>query len=747
MTSPPSSSENASSAFFLLDERIQRWIWDAGWSELREVQERAIPPILTGDLDVIVAAATASGKTEAAFLPILSSLLSDDAAGSCVLYVSPLKALINDQWGRLERLCDAIEIPVFPWHGDISGGRKKEFLKSRNGILLITPESLESLFVNRGHSIAGIFAFLRYVVIDELHAFLGNERGKQLQSLLNRLDLVLDRKPPRIGLSATLGDMSLAADYLRPGKGSAVKVVVSADENAELKLLVKGYANTPPRVSPDNAAQMEHEGRVLELEDQTDGGPLAISGQLFKTLRGSNNLIFPNSRGQVELYADLLRRQCEQLGVPNEFWPHHGSLSKDIREQTEAALKKGERPASAVCTTTLELGIDIGTVKSVAQIGPPPSVASLRQRLGRSGRRGDPAILRAYIIEEEYRADLPFADRLRAELVQTIAMVRLLLRGWYEPPDLQGWHLSTLIQQLLSVIAQYGGVLPLDAWRILCETGPFRSVPKSAFVRLLRALHEGDVLMQEDDGLLLHGAVGERIVNHHTFYAAFSTEEEFRLIFGGKTLGTLPTSRPLSEGTYIIFAGRRWKIIAVDVQSKTIEVMPAGGGRPPRFDGGYGRVDDEVRREMQIVYKEADSPAYLDETARMLLKQGRDTYDRLDLAADPIIVAGADCHLFAWRGDRIQDTLALMLRSRGLEAVNEGLSIWVRNSVQTAVEQQLRELLDGPPPDALELAGRVKTMHRAKWDTLLPPDLLEGDFVSQSLDVPGALGAITRLLH
>lgn len=743
---PPSSSDNPSSAFFLLDERIQRWIWDAGWSELRDAQERAIPPILAGDRDVIIAAATASGKTEAAFLPILSRLLTD-ATPSSVLYVSPLKALINDQWTRLEGLCEALEIPVFPWHGDISDGRKKQFLKERNGILLITPESLEALFVNRGANVADIFAFLRYVVIDEVHAFLGSDRGRQLQSLLNRIDLAIDRTPPRIGLSATLNDMSIAADYLHPRQGEAVTVIVGADDQSELQLLLKGYVNFPPRLSKEQIDQAEGEGRVVELEDQTEGGQLAVSEHLFKALRGSNNLVFPNSRGQVELYADLLRRSCERLGVPNEFWPHHGSLSKDVREETEAALKKGDRPATAICTTTLELGIDIGTVKSVVQIGPPPSVASLRQRLGRSGRRGDPAILRGYVVEEEFNAELPFGDRLRAELVQTIAMVRLLLRRWYERPDLGGWHLSTLIQQLLSLIAQYGGIQPLDAWRILCETGPFRSVPKSAFVRLLRVLNEGDVITQEDDGLLLHGGVGERIVNHYTFYASFATDEEFRLVHAGKTLGTLPTSRPMSEGTYIIFAGRRWKIIGVDLQSKTIDVTPATGGRPPRFDGGYGIVDDEVRQEMQSVYEESDCPVYLDETARILLKQARDTYNQLGLREQPIVTAGTDCHLFVWKGDRIQDTLALMLRARGLMALNEGLSIWVRNLTASDLEEHLSAILEGESPDTIALVQLVQNQYRGKWDFLLSTDLLASNFASHSLNVNGASDAIAHALR
>ncbi|HCW0667357.1 TPA: DEAD/DEAH box helicase, partial [Pseudomonas aeruginosa] len=225
MSLPPSSSESA--GFSLLEPRIQRWIWSEGWTSLRDAQERAIPALLSADQDVIIAAATAAGKTEAAFLPILTNLLQDTERPGSVLYISPLKALINDQWDRLERLCDELELPVIAWHGDISASRKHRFLKSPEGILLITPESLEALFVNRGTSLAGLFANLRYLVVDELHAFIGSERGKQLQSLMHRVETIIDRPLPRVGLSATLGDMTLAAAFLRPNAPHHVSVIES----------------------------------------------------------------------------------------------------------------------------------------------------------------------------------------------------------------------------------------------------------------------------------------------------------------------------------------------------------------------------------------------------------------------------------------------------------------------------------------------------------------------------------------
>lgn len=325
-----------SNSFHLLDERIQRFIWDERWESLREAQEAAIPLIVKADRDVIVAAATAAGKTEAAFLPALTQLLQSDPLG-LIVYISPLKALINDQFGRLDRLCAQLEVPVWPWHGDISTSTKKRFLAERRGVLLITPESLEALLCTRGTSIGPAFERLSFFVVDELHAFIGSERGKQLQSLMHRIERVTRRTVPRVGLSATLGDMSLAADFLRPGGGPAVALVESKSSTSELKILVKGYEE-PLVVRPEPIAALSNGldvgamAQLLDLEpdEPTEPGASAqIAAHLFIGLRGSNNLVFPNSRREVERYTHLLNKMCEAQQVPNEFWPHHGSLSKD----------------------------------------------------------------------------------------------------------------------------------------------------------------------------------------------------------------------------------------------------------------------------------------------------------------------------------------------------------------------------------------------------------------------------------
>lgn len=739
-----------SSSFFLLDERIQRFIWAEGWESLRDAQEAAIPLIVNADRDVIVAAATAAGKTEAAFLPALTHLVQSDTPG-LIVYISPLKALINDQFGRLDRLCEQLEVPVWPWHGDISAPTKTRFLAKRQGVLLITPESLEALLCNRGTSVGPAFERLKFFVVDELHAFIGAERGKQLQSLMHRIERVIDRTVPRIGLSATLGDMSLAADFLRPGKGPAVAMVESKSSGNELKILVKGYEE-PLVVRPDPVAAL---GINLDVDDieqlqnlEPDEPPepvtpAQIAAHLFKGLRGSNNLVFPNSRREVERYTNLLNKMCEAQQVPKEFWPHHGSLSKEIRFETEAALKQKEQPASAICTNTLELGIDIGAVKSVVQIGPPPSVASLRQRLGRSGRRkGEPAILRGYCVENAMGGKPSLDTQLRLGTLRMTAMISLLLEGWFEPPMSTGAHLSTLVQQMLSFIAQNGGATIGQLYGLLCGPAtPFAGLSKDEFIELVRHLGQKELLTQDSAGALLHGRVGEKFVNHYTFYAAFAADEEFRIISGGRTLGTLPVSQALSVGQRILFAGKTWRVEDIDEQQKTIFVVRAGGGTPPLFSGGAGRVHTRVRQRMRQLLESTEVPPYLDEVAQRFLAEARANYAARGLSEAFVVDQGSETLLLTWLGDAANEALACLLHRRGFKASAAGPGVEVMKGQHT-VEDILAVLYDAgvddtPPLDML--LADVKNLQREKWDWALPDRLLRKAYASLNLNLDEAL--------
>lgn len=739
-------TRQASSTFELLDPRIQRWIWQQGWNELRDIQEAAISRILPAQADVVIASATASGKTEAAFLPIASVAAAGTQPGLSALCISPLKALINDQHRRLEEIFEPLDLPAHRWHGDVAASRKRKVLERPSGVLLITPESLEALFVRNGSRMPRLLDGLPFVVIDELHAFIGAERGRQLQSLLHRLELAARKRVPRVALSATLGDMDLACEFLRPGSGAEVQRVISEANRQEVRLQIRGYRVVPPRLGGREMERAEGAGQEVPLEDVVTGDALEISQDLFARLRGGRHIVFANRRADVELYTDLLRRLTEERGVPNEFYPHHGSLDRLLREEAEAALKAASRPATVLATTTLELGIDVGSVESIAQLGPPSSVASMRQRLGRSGRRGEPAVLRIYVQEPEITAKTPPQDQLRGDLVQAVAMVRLLAQRWYEPPPAAALHLSTLVQQVLSLIAQHGGVRADQAWHALCLTGPFRDVTTQMFGQFLRDLAAHGLIAQTADGEIVLGMPGERIVNHYDFYSAFVTPEEYRLVTETKTLGTLPVTFPILTGMHILFGGRRWLVLSVDAERKVVELRAAAGGRVPRFGGVGALIHDRVREEMRAVYEASDVPPFVDETGVELLEEGRTAFRRYTLGERSLLDLGGSTLWFPWTGDRAMNTLLLLLVAERVEATNEGLALRLERWSPAEAYDLIDDLLERGLPSGERLARVVETKQVEKHHVYLGDALLSADYASSHLDLEGAQRAMQGLM-
>ncbi len=748
--SPHFGSENPvlSNSFDLLSEPVRRWVWNQKWTALHDIQERSIPLLLKEDDDLIIAAATAGGKTEAAFLPLISRTIEDEdeRSGFDLLYVSPLRALINDQFRRLQDLCETVGLPVHPWHGDISSAIKAKARKNPRGILLITPESLEATFVLRGLEVPSLFGNLRCIVIDELHAFLDTERGIHVRSLLTRLEVATGRRIRRVGLSATLGDMEIARQYLRPEASETVTLLESTSEGAELQLLLRGY-----RVRRDSSV---HESRKEDTDNQTyaRSTETAIAKNLFDKLRGKTNLIFAGSRQRVETFADLLRRNSEQQRLPNEFFPHHASLSREHRTFVERRLKDSRLPTTAVCTSTLELGIDIGEVECVAQIGAPSSVASLRQRLGRSGRRPDqPAVLRMYETERDMDGNTHPVDGLRLRLVRSIAIVDLLLERWCERPRLEALHLSTLVHQVLSGIAERGGVRARRLFHILCERGPFRLVHRALFARILRRIGDPEVALieQSPDGTLLLGRIGERVVEHYSFYAVFHTPEEYRVLFRGRPLGTIPALMPLVPDMTIIFSGRRWRIVAVHERDNVLEVAKDATGRPPPFGGDLGIVDDPIVARMRSVLEAEDIPRYLDQEAAELLREGRHTYRRLELGRRHIVELGDNHHLLAtWDGTIRTTTLALALQSHGFAvAVHDGfLDVVDRRTEHDRLTSVLRALTVEPGPDGTDLASGMSALESEKFHRYLSRDLLVLDAVTSKVEPDAVPKMAQRLL-
>jgi ATP-dependent Lhr-like helicase len=374
-------------------------------------------------------------------------------------------------------------------------------------------------------------------------------------------------------------------------------------------------------------------------------------------------------------------------------------------------------------------------------------VAALRQRLGRSGRRGEHAILRVYVTEPSVDERTSLPDQLRAELIQSIAMLELLQVRWCEPPDQDALHLSTLIQQVLSAIAQHGGVSAAAAYRALCGAGsPFTPVTQAQFITLLRGLGDNDVLTQAPDGTLLLGPLGERTVNHYSFYAAFSSPEEYRLFMNGRPLGTIPVDRTLYVDALLIFGGRRWKVSSVDHDQKVVEVVPAAGGRPPKFGGGGAGVHDRVRAEMRSVLASRSVLRYLSAAAATMLAEARDAYARYRLDETRILQLGQDIVLFPWAGSRATATLTAQLTVAGLEASDDGLVITVAKTDADQIRDQLHALVDAGAADPVALAARVENKATEKYDEWIEDSLLSADYARRALDCPGAWRVAGALL-
>ena len=707
------------SAFDKLARPVQKWIRSQGWSELRQIQVDAVHVITGSEDDLIISASTASGKTEAAFLPLVSQVLNEpaEAVGFDILYVGPLKALITDQATRLGDMCSAAELPAVPWHGDISQSLKGKAMKAPKGILLITPESLEAMFIRRWLEVPRLFRATRAVVIDELHSVLDSERGIHVRSLLTRLEFALKRRIRRVGLSATLGDMKMACAYLRQEDPDAVRLIEGRGDN-ELRLQLRGYM----------------EGIK---DDDAPSAAAGVTEHLFAKLRGSDNLVFAGARNRVEVYADRLRELSEEQHLPQEFFAHHASLSREHRKFVEERIKNSSLPTTAVCTSTLELGIDIGEVRCVAQIGAPFSVASLRQRLGRSGRReGQAAILRQYAVEARIESESSFVDRLRLSLIRAIAMIELLIERWCEPPRPATLHLSTLVHQIMSVIAGLGGVQANQLFHLLCQKGPFRSVDVPLFMEVLRAMGrtKTGLIEQSNEGLLLLGPKGERMVEHYSFYAVFQTEEEFRLVSDGKDLGTLPVSSMLAPGMHIIFSGRRWFVQEIDDLSRTIIVTSAKAGAAPVFGGDPGIIHDRVVERMFAVLDGDNFPVYLDTVSQEMLQEARRNYKQSGFADAQMIRTGVGSYVLATRCGTVKTTtLALALASLGFTVEQHDGFLQVKSGgTGIPLEKALRDMAGGKTVD---LFAHEPNLIFEKYHSYLTLDLLKRDALSTRLEL------------
>lgn len=618
-------------SFDLLSEPIRKFIRDKGWEQLRPIQNAAISKILSSDENFILASRTASGKTEAAFLPILSKVNFNDS-GVQVLYISPLIALINDQFYRVEELCKNLDVTVTKWHGEANKTLKDRLIKQPTGIVLITPESLEAMFVNKPFNVKQLFSNLKYVVIDEIHSFIGTDRGTQLKSILSRLQRVNSNSFSIVGLSATIGDYNEAKRFT----GDELKTKVLLDRTAkDINALFRFFKN-------------ENE----EL-------PLELLKDLYIETKDNKVLIFPNSRGRAEEVAVKLKKISDRVkGHPNYF-SHHSSVDREVREYVEYFAKNNKRHNFCIsCTSTLELGIDIGSVDEVVQIDATHSIASLIQRVGRSGRKdGESSNLFLYATTQW-------------TLLQSIACWLLYKESFIEPPEINEKPYDILVHQALSITKGYSGISLIELIKQLKENSAFNLIEQSEIEEILQHLIEIDFLEKLQHEVII-GVDGEKVVNSREFYSVFKTEENFKVVNAGNTIGEIPFSPQIIEDENILLSAKIWKIKFVDHKAKKIEVIPAKDGKKPMFFGGCAVVHQKIREKMfEVLYSKTEYD-FLDEPSFdeiEMMRKDFAVFDIKDLQSErPLLTTEKHLQLFTFTGTRINRTIQLLLNIAGIK--------------------------------------------------------------------------------
>lgn len=618
-------------SFDLLSEPIRKYIRDKRWEQLRPIQTAAINKILTTDSNYILASRTASGKTEAAFLPILSKVDFNER-GVQVLYISPLIALINDQFYRIEELCKYLDVTVTKWHGEANKTLKDRIIKQPNGVILITPESLEAMFVNKPFNVKQLFSNLKYVVIDEIHSFIGNDRGTQLKSILSRLQDINVSRYKIIGLSATIGDYDEAKKF-------------TGDEQNTKVLLDRSTKET-------NAVFRYFKNESTEL-------PLDLLKDLYIETKDNKVLIFPNSRGRAEEVAVKLRKISDRVNGHPNYFSHHSSVDKEVREYVEYFAKNNNRQNFCIsCTSTLELGIDIGTVDEVVQIDSTHSVSSLIQRIGRSGRKdGESSNLYLYATD-------------KWSLLQSLACWLLYKEGFIEPPQTTEKPYDILLHQALSITKGHSGIPLKELSKQLKENFAFNKIDILEIEEILNHLVEIDYLEKLRYEVII-GIEGEKVVNNREFYSVFKTEENFKVVSAGNTIGQIPFSPQIVEDENLLLAAKIWKIRFIDFKSKKIEVIPAKDGKKPMFFGSGGVIHPKIRGKMLEILFCTTNFDVLDEPSDNAIREIRKDFSVFDInntqIERPLLSAEKHLQLFTFTGTRINRTIQLLLNIAGIE--------------------------------------------------------------------------------
>ncbi len=628
-------------------------VHDLGWRSLRPVQELTIDAVLDGS-NAVVLAPTAGGKTEASIFPVLSRVLTEDLKPVSALYVCPIRALLNNQEERLRSYARMVGLKIFKWHGDVSDSRKKTFRETPAHILMTTPESLEVMMISERTDAKALFAGLSAVIIDEVHAFAADDRGAHLASLLERLVTLTGRDIQRIGLSATVGNPHVIGKWLQ------------------------GSSNRPFRLvdPPKPKAQ-----RDLRLDLCADISEAATA--IGRIARGKKSLVFVESRSKAEKVAHALS------GTGVEVFIHHSSVSRADRTLAEEQFAKGQNTA-IVCTSTMELGIDVGDLDQVIQVDAPSSVASFLQRLGRTGRRADT------------RANCTFFCLSPESLLQSVALLRLAEAGWVEDVQPAAHAMHVLAHQVMALILQEGGISRHKLMPWVATAYPFSSVRPERVTELIDTMLEREILY-EADGLLSLGTRGEKLYGKKNFfelYAVFTAPPVMRVQHGKEDVGYIQalfvSMHDASKGPLCFrLSGRAWVVGQIDYGKAVLHVRPADSGRVPSWLGLPGVLSNALCQGMlDVLLHEKQESAWLGTAADAELGAMRKSYNGLlEEGTAPLEEHpdGVQWHTFA--GGAINRLLAYALEQRSGRAwVSGNLSLRCKDITFAAAAAAIRDL-------------------------------------------------------
>lgn len=722
---------------------VQEYIYQNHWENLRSIQVAAADAIFNTDENVLLTASTASGKTEAAFFPVITLFSEDMPSSVGCIYIGPLKALINDQFSRLNDLCAEADIPVWHWHGDVAQSHKAKLMRHPSGILQITPESLEALLLHKHAAIAKLFGDLRFVVIDEVHSLLRGDRGGQTLCLIERLSRIAGVNPRRIGLSATIGDPEGTGEFLSLGTGRKTIIPKIDAKGSKWRLSMEHFYVKDAQAAEDKQIP----GALPVLEEKTDDAPANADpgiGYIFEHTRGKKCLVFVNSREECEMVTTTLRHYCELNHEPDRFLVHHGNLSASYRETAEGIMKDDSQYMTTVTTATLELGIDIGRLERAFQIDAPWTVSSFLQRMGRTGRRELPPEMWFVIREDEPEVRAMLPTTIPWKLLQGIALVQLYLEEcWVEPPRLDRLPFSLLYHQTMSTLASCGEMSPRALADRVLRLHYFHRITQEDYRVLLRHLIATDHIQQTEQGGLIVGLAGERVINSFKFYGVFQESEEYTVRSESQELGTVVSPPPVGEKLAI--AGHVWQVLDVDHKRRLIYCQQVKGSVPAYFGQCPGDLHTKILTRMRRVLQEDRQYPYLMKNAVARLEQARFTAAHSGAAEKTLINLGGNMWcLLPWVGTYTFLTMERFLKIKcadrlGLRNLDSARPFFIQFTMKADESAFFRVLAEEirKPIDPMELVYPKELPLFDKYDEYLPEELVKKGFALGVLDVDG----------